>query len=107
MFYKLNMFLREWEGYDKVYTFLKDNLILVLSIRTVVYIIALFILFLTQDSLQSILRLIIYIPATIAEYFLGAIYYEQNEKVIAFSSYLLMILNIIVVIICSISLIFF
>jgi len=105
MIYKMNLFFREWEGYDKVYNFFREHILLILLVRASIYVNSLLILFLTDDPLKSILRLIIYVPVTVAEYFLGAIYYEQNEKTSSFCSYLLIFLNFIVIFLCLIQLI--
>lgn len=96
--YKLNMFFREWEGYDKVYNFLKEYIFWFLILKLVVYISALTFCLMRSSILTLVLRIPIYFVASIIEYFIGCIQRENNEIVLSFSSYLLMILDFLVVI---------
>ena len=106
MFYKINLFLREWEGYDRVYNFFKEKFTSVLLVKLILYIVACICIFFAHSTLLSALRVIIYIPLTVMEYFSGAIWREKDEKVSSISSYGLMILNFIIVILYSLKLIF-
>lgn len=106
MFYKMNLFFREWEGYDKVYNFFKENFTSVLLVKLILYIAACGCIFFAHSTLLSALRVIIYIPLTVMEYFSGAIWREKDERFSSNSSYVLMIFNIIIVVLYSLKLIF-
>lgn len=104
MIYKFNLFFREWKGYESVYNFFKENLIIFALIRFILYLASFGFLFFNHSQLLSALRVIIYIPLTVIEYFIGCIWYEKTYKFSAYSSYVLMILNFTNVILYSLKL---
>jgi len=103
MIYKLNMFLREWEGYDKFYSFLKDNILLFLIIKALLYFLALIFCFLKLELLMLILRAAIYFVLFFAEYFIGCIQRENDEKFLSLCSYFLMLMSLLLSIFCIIN----
>lgn len=95
MFYKLNLFLREWEGYEKVYNFFKTNK-KILILKFLLYLLSFVLIFFDPRTLfLYALKVMIYMPLTIMEYFSGHICYEKGDKFTAYLSYILVILNFI------------
>lgn len=87
--YKLNMFLREWEGYDKVYNFFKRNIFTVMYIKLFLYLFALIFISIPIGIVRESLRLIVYSVLFVLEYFFACINREQEERTIYFLSCIL------------------
>ena len=106
MFYKLNMFLREWEGYNKLYNFILSNLFIFHLIRVFLYASALVLCFFENTTLTLSLQIIVYLFATILEYFYSSISWEASDKVISIIVTVLFFLDLLVVV-SSLSLLIF
>lgn len=102
MLYKMNMFFREWEGYEKLYNSLKENPIHIQCVKLAFYLIALVLVFFNLNLVSALIRVILYIPLTIAEFFTYSIMREKQENFSALLSYILMFLNVFVVVMYSI-----
>ena len=92
MIYKMNKFFREWEGYEKVYSFFKNNFAVFLITKACLYWIAIIPLFFGRNFLTYGLRIIIYITLVVIEYFMGNIEYEKKNTVSWFLSRILLFL---------------
>ena len=80
MIYKLHKFFREWDGYDKVYSILKNNYT-VLNMITLVIVALSFILFIFRSSIAiSLLRGVVSMSLAVIQYFSGNIEYEKGER---------------------------
>ena len=95
MIYKINLFLREWEGYEKIYNFFKEKSSIISFIKLVLYIMIFLFIFFDDNIQLSLLRVIFFIPLCIAEFFCGCIRYEQKEKSSARLSHILAFLDFI------------
>lgn len=98
MIFKLNMFLREWEGYDKVYEFFKKNLLCISSIKLILYLIAMIFIFIPNGILRESMRIILYSILFVLEYFFSCIYQEKKETTLTVLSCILMLLAIFIII---------
>lgn len=92
MIYKMNKFFREWEGYEKVYSYFKNNFFKFSIIKVCLYWIAILPLFFGRNFLTYGIRIIIYTILITIEYFLGNIEYEKGNRVSWFLSRFLMFL---------------
>ena len=106
MIYKLHKFFREWEGYEKVYSFFKNNYSNILLIKACLYLLGIVFCFFNHSMLLSTLRVIVYLPLVIIEYFVANLEYEKGQKFSSFLSQILMFLNLVVVVLYSLNLIF-
>lgn len=106
MFYKLNLFLREWEWYDKVYNFFDDNFDVIMIIKQALYMITVFLCFFNHSILLSFLRVVLFLIIAVIEYFRSCISREQNDKLDSYFSCFLMILALVVVVLYLSKLIF-
>jgi len=102
MLYKMNLFFREWKGYEKVYNSLKENLLHMQYVKLSFYLIALVLIFFKLNFFSALIRVILYIPLTIAEFFTYSIMREKKEHFSGALSYILLFLNAFVVVIYSI-----
>lgn len=103
MVYKLNMFLREWEGYDKIYNFLKTNMIYFLTIKLIICLFTFVFFFIKINIITSVLRTILYLTLFIAEYFTGCMQKDEEELSLSYASFFLMSVDLLVAILCFIN----
>lgn len=102
MLYKMNLFFREWKGYEKIYSSLKENLLPMQYVKLAFYLIALTLVFFKLNLFSALIRVILYVPLTIAQFFTYSIMREKKEYFSASLSCILMFLNAFVVVMYSI-----
>ena len=104
MIYKMNKFFREWECYEKVYSFFKDHFFAFTLIKLCLYWIAIIPCFFERTLFTSLIRVIIYLTLMVIEYFLGNINCEKGEKISTILSRILLFLCLFCVIMDSLAL---
>ena len=101
VFFKLNLFLRTWKGYDKVYKFLRKQKVTLFCLKALLYSL-LSLSALLSNFLLAIIIITFLIPI---EFFLGCITKENNEQVTSFLSFTLMLLDIFILLVAIFNLI--
>lgn len=99
MMYKLNMFLRKWKPYDNVYNFFTSNLMPILYVKTILFLVGLILCLFNGFILLEILQLIVYLALIFIEWFLAFYWYEKNEFITSYCSFVLMLFAFLLVIV--------
>lgn len=86
------MFLREWEGYERVYSYIKEKLSAFSFVKAILYLFVLVFCFFNHSAVLSLLRVIVFSILLFLEYFLGCIFKEKNDRTTSISCYFLMIM---------------